>query len=89
MPALSRKGDLTGGGGRIITNAPTVFCNGINVGVHSAAITPHRPGGKHNRAKTTAGSPTVFAEGKPVVRVTSPLSCGHSVIQGSPDTFVP
>jgi uncharacterized Zn-binding protein involved in type VI secretion len=71
----------------------TVIANGISVGLHVSQITPHAPWGKrhppHAAAKTTSASPTVFAEGDPVLRVGSGNSCGHSIVQGSPNVFVP
>jgi uncharacterized Zn-binding protein involved in type VI secretion len=53
-------------------------------------ITPHG-NKKHAAAKTTEGSPTVFAEGVAVLRVGSGNDCGdgHSIVDGSPDVFVP
>ena len=93
MAALSRKGDTNQPGGAIIRGAATVFCNGIPVGLHVSVITPHAPWGKphppHAAAVTTDGSPTVFAESCPVLRIGSGNSCGHSIVQGSPDVFVP
>jgi len=94
MPNLSRKGDKNTTGGKIIRGAGTVFANGIAVGLHVSEITPHEPWGKkphppHKNAKTTEGSPTVFAEGVPVLRVTSGNTCGHKIIEGSPDVFCP
>jgi uncharacterized Zn-binding protein involved in type VI secretion len=93
MPQLSRKGDQNNAGGAIMRGAGTVFANGIPVGLHVSQITPHAPFGRphppHNAAKTTQGSPTVFAEGSPVLRVGSGNTCGHSIVQGSPDVFCP
>ena len=93
MPELSRVGDKNQTGGAIMRGAGTVFANGINVGLHVSQITPHAPWGPphppHNAAKTTSASPTVFAEGDPVLRVTSGNSCGHSIVEGSPDIYVP
>ena len=80
-------------GGAIVRGAPTVIVNGIQVGLHVSLITPHSPWGiphpPHEAAVTTDGSPTVFAEGDPVLRITSGNSCGHSIVEGSPDVFVP
>jgi uncharacterized Zn-binding protein involved in type VI secretion len=64
------------------------------VGLHSSQITPHAPWGKkvnppHRNARTTSGSPTVFCEGKPVLKVGSGNTCGHSISTGSPDVEVP
>jgi uncharacterized Zn-binding protein involved in type VI secretion len=88
MPQLSRKGDQDSGGGRIIRGAGTVFANGIPVGLHVSDITSHGIG-PHASAKTTEGSPTVFVENCPVLRVGSGNTCGHPISQGSPDIFVP
>lgn len=93
MAALSRKGDTNQLGGAIMRGASTVFCNGIAVGLHVSQITSHAPWGRphppHDAAVTTEGSPTVFAESSPVLRIGSGNSCGHSIVQGSPDVVVP
>ena len=93
MANLSRMGDTNEPGGQIMRGAETVFANGIKVGLHVSQITPHAPWGKphppHDAARTTDGSPTVFAEGSPVLRVGSGNSCGHRIVQGSPDVFCP
>jgi len=65
-----------------------VFANGIAVGLHVSDITPHGDG-PHAAAKTTDGSPTVFAEGVAVLRVGSGDTCGHSISQGSPNVNCP
>lgn len=93
MPKLSRVGDTDQPGGAIVRGAGTVFANGIKVGLHVSRITPHAPWGSphppHNSAVTTDGSPTVFAENCPVLRVGSGNSCGHSIVVGSPNVFCP
>ncbi len=93
MAQLSRKGDTNQVGGAIMRGAGTVFANGIPVGLHVSQITPHAPWGRphppHHAAMTTTGSPTVFAEGVPVLKVGSGNSCGHSIVQGSPNVNVP
>lgn len=94
MAKLSRVGDTNQEGGAIIRGASTVFANGIQVGLHVSKITPHAPWGRkshppHKAATTTEGSPTVFCEGVPVLRVGSGNTCGHSIVQGSPDVYVP
>jgi uncharacterized Zn-binding protein involved in type VI secretion len=93
MAALSRKGDANQTGGTIIRGAKTVIANGIEVGLHVSSITSHAPWGKphppHDAPTTTDGSPTVIAEGSPVLRIGSGNTCGHSIVQGSPDIFVP
>lgn len=89
MPNLSRMGDANQCGGKIVRGAATVFANGINVGLHVSLITSHPKSYPHLVAKTTNGSPTVFAEGCPVLRITSGNTCGHSIVQGSPNIFCP
>jgi uncharacterized Zn-binding protein involved in type VI secretion len=89
MTALSRRGDTNQTGGQIIRGAKTVFANGIPVGLHVSGITPHSPWEIHDAPTTTDGSPTVFCEGDPVLRIGSGNTCGHSIVQGSPDIFVP
>lgn len=88
MAQLSRKGDANQAGGKIVRGASTVFANGIEVGLHVSDITRHGDN-KHKSAKTTEGSPTVFAEGVPVLRTGSGNTCGHSIVQGSPNVNVP
>lgn len=86
-------GDANQAGGKIMRGASTVFANGIAVGLHVSQITPHAPWGKphppHRAAMTTDGSPTVFAENVPVLRVGSGNTCGHSIAEGSSDVFCP
>jgi len=93
MPQLSRQGDANTTGGKIMRGASTVYANGIPVGLHVSQITPHAPFGKphppHRAAKTTEGSPTVFCEGDPVLRVGSGNTCGHKIIEGSSDVYCP
>lgn len=93
MPNLSRKGDVNTTGGKIMRGAQTVFANGIPVGLHVSQITPHGPFGRphppHNAAMTTDGSPTVFCEGVPVLRVGSGNTCGHRIVQGSDNIECP
>ena len=89
MAKLSRKGDENPVGGKIVRGADTVFANGIAVGLHVSDITPHQNGGAHNQSKTIEGSPTVFVENCPVLRVGSATTCGHSISNGSEDIQVP
>lgn len=88
---LSRKGDKNTTGGVLQEGASTVFCNGKPVATHPNKITPHSPPKPsiHKNAVTTEGSPTVFAENKPVVRVDSGNNCGHKIVEGSENVFVP
>lgn len=89
MAKLSRQGDSTAGGGKIVRGSSTVFANGKPVGLHQSSISPHPSGSKHKNSKTTGGSPSVFADGVPVLRVGSSTSCGHAVNQGADNVFVP
>ncbi len=93
MPQICRIGDTNQTGGAIMRGASTVFCNGIPVGLHVSQITDHAPWGKrtgqHRAAVTTSASDTVIAEGSQVLKVGSGNSCGHSIVQGSSDVFVP
>jgi len=93
MAALSRVGDKNQEGGAILKGASTVFANGKNVGLKGNQLTEHapygRPHGPHIAATVTVGSPTVFADGIAVARVGSQNSCGHSMVQGSDNVFVP
>ena len=89
MAKLSRKGDANAVGGKIVRGARTVFANNIAVGLDVSDITSHPGGGKHKKAKTTGGSPSVFAEGAAVLRVGSGTTCGHSITKGSPNVYVP
>jgi uncharacterized Zn-binding protein involved in type VI secretion len=90
MPGLSRLNDKNDAGGAIQQGASTVFCNGTPVGLHGPSqIASHHGSHKHHVAKTTEGSPTVFAEGLPVLRIGSPNDCGHKIQEGSEDVFVP
>lgn len=93
MAQLSRKGDANQTGGKIIRGAGTVYCNGIPVGLHVSQISDHAPWGKrtqqHRAASTTSASPSVYAEGAQVLKVGSGNTCGHSIVEGSPDVYVP
>lgn len=93
MPALSRLNDTNNAGGKIMNGASSVECNGIPVGLHVSQMSPHAPYGKrhppHRAAKTTSASPSVFVENKPVLRVGSGNTCGHTINKGSPDVEVP
>jgi uncharacterized Zn-binding protein involved in type VI secretion len=88
---LSRKGDKNTTGGVLQKGCNTVFANNKPVATHPNKITPHSPPKPsiHKNAVTTEGSPTVFAENKPVVRVDSGNNCGHKIVEGSENVFVP
>jgi uncharacterized Zn-binding protein involved in type VI secretion len=88
---LSRKGDKNTTGGVLQQGCNTVFANNKPVATHPNKITPHSPPSPsiHKNAVTTDGSPSDFAENKPVVRVDSKNNCGHKIVEGSENVFVP
>lgn len=90
MPNASRVGDINQEGGRIVHGASTVYINGIPAGLHVSPITPHSPHKEpHESAVTTDACESVIIEGHQLIRVGSGNSCGHVIIQGSPDVFCP
>jgi len=93
MPAVVRIGDSNEAGGRVTSGPSTVFVNGKQINTHISEVTPHGCCGKkgcsaHCSAKTTKGSSTVYAAGKPVVFVGVKDTCGHTRTQGSSTVFV-
>jgi uncharacterized Zn-binding protein involved in type VI secretion len=90
MAGIARLGDMNEMKGGIQRGAATVFANGIAVGLHVSPVAPH-PNYKypHKTAKTTSASSSVFAEGSQVLKNGSSTTCGHSIVQGSPDVNVP
>ena len=93
MSSVTRLGDLGSGhdlcGTRaLVTASKNVFANGIGVGrvgdsyaVHGCEFHPAHSG------VIAAGSQTVFVNGKRIGRIGDGISCGGSVIQGSPNVF--
>lgn len=95
MPNLSRRTDRNTAGGSITGPcAPSVIANGLAVSVPADGVTPHpccgsSGCGAHCSAKTKGGSPSVYAEGKPVIRIADSDTCGHNRKGSfSPDCFV-
>jgi len=70
-----------------MTGANSVIVDGVPVAVHPCIISPHGKK-KHKHAVTVIGSGTVLAEGKPVVYVGVPETCGHSRVTGSSTVIV-
>ena len=94
MARLSRVGDKNQAGGEILRGTSTVFANGRKVGARGSQVSEHGPyeedsHSAHICAVVSVGSPTVFAEGRAVARVGSCNSCGHSMVEGSDNVFVP
>jgi len=95
MPGAVRIGDVNSAGGAAIgTGATSVIINGRPACLMFTSVTPHpccgAPGcGIHCAAKTTLGSMSVIATGKPINYVGSPDTCGHSRVTGSLDVIIP
>ena len=95
MPGAVRIGDVNSAGGAATgAGAVSVFINGRAACLVGTSVTAHpccgAPGcNKHCNAKTTKGSPSVFAENKPINYVGSPDTCGHVRQNGSTDVMIP
>jgi len=80
----SRIGDINSAGGKILRGAKSVFISGLPAGLHVSSVTPHLPfKNPHKASFTVTGSPTVFCENAPLLRVGSQTTCGHPIVQGS------
>lgn len=88
---LSRVGDANLFGGKLTVGAKSVFASGLPVATHPNITTPHPFGFHHKAAKTilTPSDATIFVEGKPVVKVGTPTTCGDPIMQGAPTIIVP
>lgn len=94
MTAVVRLGDSNDGGG-IVTTIPqtTVFVNGILGSVTGSIGSGHPPCPTiqiHCQGlwSTIANQSKVFFENIPVNQIGDSDTCGHSRINGSPDTFI-
>ena len=88
MPSVVRVTDVASAHGpfpatKVIMGSPDTFVNSLPVHRNGDTIASHT----HARA-ASGGSPNVFVNGKAVVRVGDSVSCGGTLITGSPDTFV-
>lgn len=94
MPAQTRLGDTCTGHDAcpprpLVTGSPNVFVNGraaVRVGVDAFAdhgCPDHSP----HSAVVSSGSASVFINGAPAARIGDPVSCGGSVLEGSPNVF--
>ena len=83
MTQLSRQGDKDTDGNKIVRGANSVFVNGKPVALHVSEVT-----GSKGKTKTTEGSPNVFVENVPVLRVGSKEANGKKIKEGSPDVNV-
>jgi uncharacterized Zn-binding protein involved in type VI secretion len=78
MFGVSRVGDTSAIGGRIIFGASTVFVSGKPAALALTSPLTKKPGDK-----VLTGSSTVFCEGRPLARVTSKTTSGAPIITGS------
>lgn len=94
MPNATRLGDLNTGHDScpptaLASASPTVFINGRGAGRQGDSYSPHscvvHP--PHVGA-VSGGSSTVFINGKPAARVGDAVSCGGTVMQGSPNVRI-
>ena len=94
MPGAVRIGDPNSAGGVAVgAGASSVKINGRSACTPGTSVTPHPccglPGcARHCKARTTLGSRKVFVEGKPLIYVGSPDSCGHARALGSRDVII-
>lgn len=79
-PGSTGPGIITGPGGL------TQFADGLIVSIVGDTIAPHGPGA-HLAATIISGSPDTFVNGRPLVRVGDPASCGCVVLAGDFDLF--
>ena len=72
--------------------ASTVHINGLPAALLGSIYSPHAPYGPphppHAAATIVSASNTVIVEGRGLARVGDSLSCGHTVVQGSPNVRV-
>lgn len=94
MPGAVRIGDPNNAGGIAVgAGASSVRINGRSACIPATSVTPHpccgAPGcAMHCVARTTIGSSSVRVEGKPLIYVGSPDTCGHSRALGSRDVII-
>jgi uncharacterized Zn-binding protein involved in type VI secretion len=93
MPAAARLGDADTSDGSISSGTiDSVLINGQPAAVVGSVDSSHAPYGNphppHEAATVVSGSDTVLVENIPLARVGDPLSCGHSIGDGSPDVEV-
>ena len=97
MPAVVRLTDLSSGHDCHVPRpndqaSTNVFANTLGIhrlGDHFAlhCCPPIPPGTACHDGVTTASSPNVFVNNKPVTRIGDPISCGDVSAQGSPNVF--
>lgn len=92
MPAVVRKGDTCSGHGCYSSRAndegsPNVFVNGIPVHRKGDHWVTHCCGPPCHDGTASSGSSSVFVNGKPICRVGDSISCGSTMVTGSPNVF--
>lgn len=94
MPAVTRLGDLTTGHPNGFPPRPStsashnVFASGKQVVRANDSYAPHSNGSSSHSGTAVAGQSKKFVNGRPVIRVGDPVSCGDTVAQGSSKVFV-
>ena len=97
MTAIALLGDLSTGHSpfppteMIDAKSSTVFINGRAIGLVGAVYAPHTANKETHPSSSriaTAGSSTIFVEGKAVIRTGDPIGCGDTVGPGSPNVSV-
>jgi uncharacterized Zn-binding protein involved in type VI secretion len=71
----------------IVTGSENVFFNGMSVARLGDATDVHSTGAGAHSSSIISGSPSVFINGRPMARTGDALSCGGTIISGSPNTF--
>lgn len=68
--------------------SPTVFVNGVGVGMVGAKWTDHNAGKTtHKNIRCAEGSSSVYVNGNPICRIMDKLSCGDRIAVGSSNVF--
>ena len=88
-----RIGDINSAGGVAVQGHMNITVNGRPAARQGSRVTPHpccgAPGCSiHCAANITGGSPTVWAEGKPVHKVMDVDTCAHPRVQGDNTVLV-
>jgi len=90
LNGAARMNDFTDGFAKFIAGPSTgVMVNGNPIAVSPLDVECHQHGNQTICSQIVIGSPSVFAGGKPVVRLNDQALCGHKVISASPNVLVP
>ena len=89
MKGVARMRDFTDGFAKFVAGPPTgVLANGSPVATTPQAVECHQHGNTTVCSQIVIGSPSVFAGGKPIVRLDDQALCGHKVISASANVMV-